>query len=386
MVRDIWLYSLADAARQTNTDVHMSTLVVNHHHTTATPNEDNFPEFLRRLHRDASRGINALLREVGYDVPHHVFDKRPTHRMRLLDGEAQVSQLIHDFLNPVSSGLVAKPTDMPGGPLIEFGHWKGEGFVIKRPPMGFSKERPSEVLLSPKIMPVLLADFDGDLDKAIFEMRRLCRGVKQSMARARPFPPLGARRLRQLHPFDEPNSPAEETGPIIPSFRIGARGLVGSERYRRAATEVATFRRCHRQRRLERRRGETPSFPHGTYELRVRHGVPVDPPLPDALVAAPGPLLHEVEAEFASGKREPTGRRETLTAEVADAWTEAASAVVATEATDLDFRALRTPEAEGASDTDDPTPRPRRLRSGSRRLVPLLRVKRRRSKGKGPPR
>ena len=68
MVEKLWLYSLADAQANTDVAVHLSTLVVNHHHTDVTPSQANLSEFTRRLHGDFSEALNKLLSDERYDT------------------------------------------------------------------------------------------------------------------------------------------------------------------------------------------------------------------------------------------------------------------------------------------------------------------------------
>jgi hypothetical protein len=106
LVRQVSLYSLGDAQRETGVEVHHATTVLTHYHASVTPRYGNLPDFLRRLHHDMSCALNALLARERYDAPRELWDGRPPHRMRLLDAAAQASQLVYEHLNPVAAGLV----------------------------------------------------------------------------------------------------------------------------------------------------------------------------------------------------------------------------------------------------------------------------------------
>ncbi len=123
MVDQLWLYSLADAQRVYDVDVHQSVKVINHHHTSVTPARANLPEFTQRVHRDFSCALHTLLCEERYDAPREVFDDRPTHMMRLMDAEAQAGHLLYEQLNPVAAGLVQQVEDMPQL-AVDFRLWR----------------------------------------------------------------------------------------------------------------------------------------------------------------------------------------------------------------------------------------------------------------------
>ncbi len=349
LVSQIWLYALADAAREHKVLVHMTSLVVTHHHTDVTPTRDNLPEFTRQLHADVSCALNTLLAHERYDAPRHVFDKRPASYIRLLDAEAQASQLTYDYLNPAAAGLVADPRQMPGQ-VMDFGHWSTDGFVIKRPPVYFGKDRASELQLGSDVPPLLLAEFDGDREAAIYHMRQLSKHGLKSVRDNRKWPPLGAQRLRRLHPYDEPRTLADAGGQRIPTFRIGARGFRGRETHIRACVETTAFREEHELRRLQRLDGADPPFPAGTYGMRVFHGARVAEPAPDALVTAPGPLPRDGQWQDA-----PLRPREELLEEVRAGWDDEVEAIV--EHSDLNFRAA-TPDSGGDSSEEEQRPEP----------------------------
>jgi hypothetical protein len=115
-----------------------------------------------------------------------------------------------------------------------------------------------------------------------------------------------------------------------------------------AAKEVRAFRVDHEESRLERLAGRPAVFPHGTYAMRVVHGVEVAEPRPDAIVAQPGPLLSEV-LEALRGEESSDARVQVLD-EVRAAWVEEASEVVAADELDFAGAAPATTEAQSATD------------------------------------
>jgi hypothetical protein len=313
LVDQCWLYALADAQRLTSMAVHHGVRVVNHHHLSVTPSEPNTAEFLRRFHSDVSGSLRLLLAHERYDVPEALFDSRPTHCMRLLDAEAQASHLLYERLNPVAAGLVASPEYMPSVKL-DFMRWKGDGLVIKRPPLYFANNRPEELRLDLTPPPLLYRAYGGDLQTLIWDLDQLTQHGVKALKQARggrPF--MGAQKLRRLHPWNEPVSLAERSGHAVPCFKLGAGDWLGRDPNRKAKDEVRAWlggyggslaqHGAQVFRRQQRGAGEPWDeedvvFPHGTYEMRVRHHVPIAPPDADALVSAPGPLLDEVKDEL----------------------------------------------------------------------------------------
>lgn len=59
----------------------------------------------------------------GFDAKHFVWDGDRPHRMRLLDAEAMMAQLIYEHLQAVAAGLVDRPEDMPGF-VFDWSMWR----------------------------------------------------------------------------------------------------------------------------------------------------------------------------------------------------------------------------------------------------------------------
>ncbi|MGF1469038.1 MAG: hypothetical protein ACFCGT_23175 [Sandaracinaceae bacterium] len=299
-VAAIWLYALADAQRHTGVAVHLSTLVPNHHHTIVTGTEANLPEFTRRLHRDVSCALHVLLAEHRYDAPRELWDSREPHYLRLMDAPAQASHGLYVHLNNVAAGLVERPEHMPGAKL-DFGRWKAGLADAPKPSGFFSQDRPSALQLHIAPMPLLYRAFGGDTARLVHHMERLAEDGIRAFRRARRRPVVGAKALRRTHPWSEPRTMRESGGRAVPTFRIGARGILGAKARRWAAVEVRGFRAEHREARLAWRDGDRERrFPYGAYAHRVTHGCPVAEMHAEAFVTRPGPTLDEVKAELAA--------------------------------------------------------------------------------------
>jgi len=332
LVEGNWLYALADAQRHTDVAVHFSGLDITHHHTDVTPSRDNLPEFAARLHRDMSCSTHTLLCQERYDAPRELWDDRQTHYMRLLDPEAQASRLIYDAVNPCAAGLVQRPEHMPMRTL-DFGLWKTGFIEVDRPPLFFGRDRPERLKLYLTPPPLLYRAFGGDIDALVYQMNKLMEDAIRGIRDARTRPVMGAKVVGRIHPWSEPRTMRESGGGRVPTFRIGARDMVGLLQCKQAAREVTGFRRGHHDTRTARRDGDLEqSYPYGTYAARVYRGAPVDDVSPDALVAKPGPLLDDVKAELARERRDRDAVREgmaNLVNEVREAWRDEAAEVVA---------------------------------------------------------
>jgi hypothetical protein len=299
MVRQIWLYAMADAQKETGVAVHHGVSVINHHHLTVTPSTNNLPVFTQRLHHDVSCAINTLLAEKRYDAPRQVFDDRSSHQMRLLDAAAQASHLVYEYNNCVAAGLVQRPEHMPDH-IFDFELWKRGYIEVQRPPVYFGKEREETLRLEVTPPPLLYQAFGGDMGTLVYHMQRMADHGTSVLRDARKRPALGARVVQRLHPWSEPKTLRERGGERIPTFRIGARDILGREANIAAAKETRRFRREHEEARQLRRAGNyAHEFPFGTYQMRVLHNAAVTAePSPGAIVTQPGPLLCDVKAQL----------------------------------------------------------------------------------------
>jgi hypothetical protein len=357
LVRDIWLYAMADAQQHTGVAVHHGMLVLNHEHLSATGGKDNLPDFTARLHREASCAIDTLLARERFDAPGEVWDDRAPHYMRLMDDAAQASHLVYQHINCVAAGLIERPELMPDF-AFDFGLWKTGSIDVKRPPVYFSEDRPEILRLEVTPPPLLYRAFGGDIERLVYHMDKLVERALETVRDARGGRAFaGVQRVLQMHPWNEPQSLREPRGRRVPTFRVGARGILGQLDEIACATETRAFRQRHERSRCARLEGDaTAVFPFGTYQMRVLHDAPVESaPAHDARVAMPGPLLSEIKAELhelaAGDERER--RREDARAMLAEV-----EAAFADEAHEIDeHTALELPD-ERATRADHSSGRP----------------------------
>jgi hypothetical protein len=355
LVEQCWLYALADAQQLTDVAVHHSVLMVSHHHTSVTPSSDNLSVFVRHFHRELSCALNTLLCAERYDAPRELFDARETHMMRLVDAAAQASHLVYERLNPCAAGLVQRPEHMPLRSL-DFELWKTGYLEVERPPVYFDSSRPERLRLRLTPPPLLYRAFGGDLERLVYHMNRLVDEGLQAIRAVRKRPVMGAEALRRLHPWSEPRTLREAGGGPVPTFKIGARGIVARATRIGAAHEVHGFRAEHARVRIARRNGDTEArYPFGTYGARVYYGAPVEPaPAPDALIAQPGPLLCDVVRELERERRGEAERGEcqAMVREVREALCDEAAEIVEEAELDLVEPAPRSAVSIGAGKAD----------------------------------
>ena len=319
-VTQIYNYALADAQRRTDVAIHHAIPVVTHHHLSVTPERSNLPRFLQLLHHDVSCALNTLLANERYDQPGEVFDDRSTHTMRLVDAPAQASTLQYEYLNCAAAGLVTRPEHMPGY-TFNLDLWKKGYLDVRRPDVYFGSNRPEVIRLQVTPPPMLLLAFNGDMDKLVYWMQRMAEeGLRDLRAASKGRTPLGARKLRRMHPWSEPRTLRETRGRRIPTFRIGARDITGRDLHIQGATEVRQFRRGHGVAMYARAGGDLGAvFPFGTYQMHQLHGAPVAeaPRAGEALLTCPGPLMRDVlslldQERQARSAGEPTPARDPV--------------------------------------------------------------------------
>ena len=290
-VAPIWLYGLAKAAQDNAVDVNHTMLAVNHQHSVATPRAATLPKFMHAAHHKTSCALNGLLLARGMDAPGQIWDGRQPHVMRLLDAEAVMTQLVYQQVQNVASGLVDRPEEMPGF-VFDWTLWLPDrGVVVPRFERYFdARSHPSELELRFVAPPMLLDAFGGDVPRLVYHMEKLTERTCQAICRARKRPARGARAVLRIHPYDEPRTMRETRGQRVPTFRIGARGIVGRERRIVASVGVTHFRDRHGGAMGEWSAGNRDVvFPYGTYEMARLHGVNVeDAPPPGCILTAPG--------------------------------------------------------------------------------------------------
>jgi hypothetical protein len=300
-VGQIFAYAAALAQRATKIDWHQLVLNVTHHHSQATPRDRELAEATRILHRTTSCALSWLLRKHGFDAAGSVFDKRQTHWMTLVDVEAVTQRTIYDDVNCVAAGWVRHPLDVPVGHHLGFDLWKAGGIAVPKPENDFFSDKlpkELELRLTPPI--ALVRQFDGDLDAIVAGLTELRDFRLTQLAKERHGPVRGVKKLRAVHPWDEPDTDTEVIGRTVRTFAVGRDDDEGVATWKQCTQETYGHRSAHAERIVRWKAGDrTSAFPAGTLRGHTFLGMPLDVPEFGAILGAPHPSREEVEAELA---------------------------------------------------------------------------------------
>lgn len=102
-------FCLALAAMKTGVQIHAAVFMSNHHHIVLTDVNGNLPDFLRELHRQIAKAINA-----SQGQKENLWSSEKAHALELGDEEEIIAKLAYVWTNPVEAGLVATPDEWPG--------------------------------------------------------------------------------------------------------------------------------------------------------------------------------------------------------------------------------------------------------------------------------
>jgi putative transposase len=261
---NVFRYCLAFAANRTGVLIHAICVMSNHIHLVVTDVDGRLPEFTRELHRLTAKVMNALQGE-----DENLWNTKPCHALRLGDDGDVIEWMAYVATNPVSSGLVSSPAKWPG--LLRAATSSSIQERAQRPRRYFSERGvcpPSlELLIAP---PSGIAEFEGRLTAAI---EAKIQAAHQSLRRKRCLF-LGRKKVLKASFAEKPSS-REPTGQLVP--QVGAKDpslrstLLAARRF-----FLASYREA-----LEKWRAgvRVVCFPHGTWWLRVFHGVPTAPPI-----------------------------------------------------------------------------------------------------------
>jgi hypothetical protein len=282
------MYALGSALRAHGATLNHAVIMPNHFHGIITTAEDNLPAIKRDFYSEAAKFIKVALAEHGFEPPERVFAAGAGHHMRLVNAGAQLVYLHYQDMNPVAANLVGRVEQYPGV-VTDLGLLKGRNLEIERPPLYFDARYRDERLVIPVATPPVLESVMG-ADKVVYHLRRARRTKEAELAARRTRAPMGALAVARQHPWREPKSPRRiQKGPK-PTYMV-----VGDEALRiHCAKETTRFHERHEESRQAHLRGEAPSFPAGTYLMRVQHRAKVEAvdPLYDVL-AAPDRFVQE---------------------------------------------------------------------------------------------
>ena len=164
----------------------------------------------------------------------------------------------------------------------------------------FSEKLPKELelRLTPPI--ALVRQFDGDLDAIVAALTELRDVRLATLARERLGPVRGVKKMRAVHPWDEPDTDKEIIGRPLRTFAVGREGEEGIAVRKQCTEEMYGHRRAHAERIVRWKAGDrTSAFPAGTLRGHTFLGMPLDVPAFGAILGAPNPSREQVEAEIA---------------------------------------------------------------------------------------
>ncbi len=256
------LYLLAVAARRFDVPIHAFCVLSNHLHLILSDPNALLPAFHQFLDALVARAQNASLgRWEAFWAPGSY------SAVRLLSPSDVVDKTAYVLANPVAAGLVAAGSVWPG-------LWSapdrigGEGYRVNRPkhffdPKGAMPESATLELTTPPGFESA-AQFRAELELALEAGEDEARSHWHARGGF-----LGVRRVLAQKPTARP-APGEPRRELNPR-------IAGRDKWKRieALGRLVEFLKAYRIAWKARRAGEAAAmFPHGTYQLRVLHGVP----------------------------------------------------------------------------------------------------------------
>lgn len=259
---ETFLYVLAVAANRFGIRVHVYCVLSNHFHAVVTDPEARLPAFEQFLDSLVARALNAYLgRWESFWAPSSY------SAVALLEPSDIVDKAAYVLANPVAAGLVRTARQWPG--LWSAPELIGAGPIrVRRPRHFFRANGPMPEYVDFELaVPEgfdSAAQFRERLGAALAEHERAA--VLRREADGRKF--LGVRRVLEQTPDSRP-TPGEPRRALSPR-------IAGKDKWKRieALGRLVSFRRAYRAARRALLQGlPDVVFPHGTYWLRVAHGV-----------------------------------------------------------------------------------------------------------------
>lgn len=269
----IFWYCLAIAARDNNVLVHAAVLLSTHPHYVVTDQDGRLPKFKEQFHR-----LLALCTKELRSWPEEVFNKSQPGEHELVSPSALVDAIAYLIANPALGFAVRYSKDWPGAKTLvsDIGR---RVIRVLRPDEFFDPTNPDwpkwmELRL---VMPEILIAHYGSLEAA---QEAITKRVKEyelearqeAERRGRSF--SGARRVVRTAHTVRSNS-REEYGALNPQFAAAG----DSDAARAAVQRLRTFNADYEQALARWVAGDRDVvFPHGTWWMRVHHGVRCHPP------------------------------------------------------------------------------------------------------------
>jgi hypothetical protein len=272
VVKNLFWYCLAVCAEKHGVIVHAAMLMSTHLHLVYTDARGVQPDFKRDLHRLFALGIKAMR---GW--PEEVFKAGQGGEHEPLNEAALVEDIAYAIANPSAALAVRYAKDWPGAKTAprDIGR---RVIVATRPSHFFDSDNPQwpEVATLHIQMPAALElayGIEAAQRLISAEVKRLeSQALERSKRSGVPF--KGARRVMQT-PHTTRACKHELFGKVNPRFRAAG----DRDQARKKVAEMHQFD-CDYGHALERwTAGDRHAiFPHGTWAMRVQHGVRCHPP------------------------------------------------------------------------------------------------------------
>ena len=271
VMAQIFWYCLGVAAKELNVTVHAAVLLATHPHYSVTDNDGNLPAFKKRFHR-----ILAMCTKRFRNWDEEVFNKAPPGEHELLTVEATVRNLAYLIVNPVAAGAVRYAKDWPGAKTLvrDIGR---RVIRVQRPKFWFVPKNWPEWIELRLEMPKILLEHFGSLEKAqeaiAREVAKLEREARQELEKeGRSF--TGAHRVVRTPHTRQATKPSKP-GARNPRFAAGG----DVEAAKKAIERLRHFDATYEDALDKWKAGDRDVvFPHGTWWMRVHHGVRCAPP------------------------------------------------------------------------------------------------------------
>jgi len=264
-------YCMGVAAQRYDVVVHAGCLMSTHSHEVVTDVRGELPRFLQEFHR-----LLALTTKAIRGWPGEVFDKRSTGQHALLTPEATIEALAYLISNPVEAGAVRYARDWPGAHTLP--REIGVRVVrVERPKHYFSSDNtswPDKLELRLEMPVALQIDYGVELAQERIAARvreREHQTWQESKRTGVAF--LGARRVLSQSPTKRARS-YEAFRSLQPRFSASGHRGAAQDTVRRLRAFNAQYDRALAAWMAGKR---SVCFPHGTWWMRVCHGVRCGP-------------------------------------------------------------------------------------------------------------
>jgi len=257
LVNQVVAYVLALAAQRYGVQIHAYCVLSNHFHLVLTDPKAHLPAFQQFLAAFIARALNAHLGRWEF------FWAAGTYSAVALGSpEDVIAKGAYTLANPVAGGLVPAGHLWPG--LWSAPDTIGTTIRVKRPDHFFDEEGdlPEYVDLELKVPAGFRSteDFRDQLQAELSRQEQAARDVVGTF--------LGEARVRTQSPFarPRPGEPRRQLSPRV-AARDKWRRIELLQQLKRFLSDYSEALRVWREGKVD------PVFPHGTYLMRVAHGV-----------------------------------------------------------------------------------------------------------------